>query len=239
MTLSRRIPLVLGRPHPCSYLEGPLATEAFVSPDYEIDAALFGNLIRLGFRRSGDLVYSPRCSDCAACLPARIHVPSFSANRSQRRTLRKNQALRVQILKPQFRPEHFALFIQYQKWRHPGGDMALMSAEDYVCFLGNPPADVTRFIEFSDAEGTPLLVIVADCLPDGFSAVYSFFAPEYAQNGLGTFAILSLIQFALKEALPHVYLGFWIEDSPKMAYKGRFSGLQVLMDQGWCARSGD
>lgn len=117
--------------------------------------------------------------------------------------------------------------------------MGAMSPEDYVRFLGNPPADVTRFIEFSDDQGIPRLVIVADCLSDGFSAVYSFFDPEEVQNGLGTYAILWLVETALKEGLSYVYLGFWIEDSPKMAYKGLFSGLQVLSGQHWCARNGD
>ena len=45
--------------------------------------------------------------------------------------------------------------------------------------------------------------------------------------------ILDLITRAQREGLPHVYLGYWIADTPKMSYKARFRPIEALGPDGW------
>jgi arginine-tRNA-protein transferase len=45
--------------------------------------------------------------------------------------------------------------------------------------------------------------------------------------------ILDHISRARRQGLPYVYLGYWIEGSKKMDYKGRFLPQQRLAPSGW------
>src|SRR5258705_5831665 len=63
--------------------------------------------------------------------------------------------------------------------------------------------------------------------------VYSFFEPSEENRSLGTFMILDHITRARRQGLPYVYLGYWIEGSKKMDYKGRFLPQQRLAPSGW------
>ena len=76
-------------------------------------------------------------------------------------------------------------------------------------------------------------VCLIDWLDDGPSAVYSFFDPALSGQSLGTFMILWLVEEARRRGLPYAYLGYLIEQSPKMAYKLRFRPLEALGAQGW------
>ena len=72
-------------PHSCSYLEDQEATTLFVDPRTTVDSTLYSKLSVLGFRRSGSHLYRPHCGHCNACIPARVPVARYQANRSQRR----------------------------------------------------------------------------------------------------------------------------------------------------------
>ena len=76
-------------------------------------------------------------------------------------------------------------------------------------------------------------VALSDVLSDGLSMVYSFFEPSEESRSLGTFMILDHITRARRLGLPYVYLGYWIEGSRKMDYKGRFLPQQRLAPSGW------
>jgi arginyl-tRNA--protein-N-Asp/Glu arginylyltransferase len=218
-------------PHPCSYLPERYATNQFISPDLSIDAGLYSRLIELGFRRSGDYVYRPRCFGCEACIPARIPVSAFTPNRSQRRNWRDNQHLKVISRPAVFNDEHFELYRRYLSWRHDGGGMDNPSPRDYMGFLTSRRID-TRFYELRD--GHRLVgVAVVDCLPDSFSAVYTFYDPEYRRCGIGVFAILWQIAEARRLGIPWIYLGYWIHECSKMRYKGRFHPLEVYRRGRW------
>jgi arginine-tRNA-protein transferase len=131
-----------------------------------------------------------------------------------------------------FNPEHYRLYLQYQAHRHPDGDMAKSSAEEYIRFLGNPRFEGTIFFEFRRA-GLLVAISVVDVLDDGFSAVYTFFDPEHKARALGVFAILWQIEEVRRRGGRSVYLGFWIQQSRKMAYKSQFRPYEILGPEGW------
>jgi arginyl-tRNA--protein-N-Asp/Glu arginylyltransferase len=128
--------------------------------------------------------------------------------------------------------EQFALFQRYQQARHGEGDMATMSFYDYRAMVEDTPIE-TVMIEFRDPEDRLVGACLADRLGDGMSAVYSFFTPELAKRSLGTFAILWLIERARAQNLPYVYLGYWVPESRKMAYKARFRPSEILSGGTW------
>jgi leucyl-tRNA---protein transferase len=110
--------------------------------------------------------------------------------------------------------------------------MAAMTFGDYRAMIEDSSIE-TRLVEFRDAGRTLLGGCLIDVVDDGYSAVYSFFEPTLMRRSLGTFMVLWLIDDARAEALPYIYLGYWIAASEKMSYKARFRPLEALGENGW------
>ena len=218
-------------PHSCSYLDDQEATTLFVDPRQPIDKALYSKLSVLGFRRSGDHIYRPHCSSCAACVPARIPVSAFEPSRGQRRVWQRNQDLRVVSTVDAGDDEAFDLYRRYINQRHSDGDMYPPEREQFESFL-NSVWECTRYFRFYDTERL-VAVAVADSLDDGLSAIYTFFDPSMVKRSLGVYAILWEIDQARELDLDYVYLGYWIQNCQKMAYKSNYRPLQVYLNNSW------
>lgn len=233
---ARQLALYLTAEHPCSYLENLRARTLFVDPLTRIDSGSYQALIDQGFRRSGAHVYRPACRGCSRCVPVRVPVATFRPNRSQRRNWAANvQEIRTLETRAVFNPEHYALYQRYLAARHPEGSLADdSSVESYRRFLVDPWGGETRFLELRRGERL-VGVAVTDLLPHGLSAVYTFFDPDLSRRGLGTFAVLAQIAAARRLALPYLYLGYWIAESRKMAYKANFSPLEAWEGRHWVA----
>lgn len=227
----RQLPLYQTPPHDCGYLPGLIASNVFVDPDAAMGPATYGSLLSQGFRRSGAHIYRPWCDNCHACVPARIPVAAFRPDRSQRRALLASRDLEIRALPARFDPEHYALYQAYTRQRHEGGEMANASAADYRDFLIAPWCD-TRFVEFR-LDGRPVAVAVTDVVPDGLSAVYTFFDPALSRRSLGVLAILTQIEMARAEGRTWLYLGYWIGACRKMRYKEQYRPLELLNDGHW------
>ena len=229
--MPRRLPLYLSAPHPCSYLPLRSASSLFVDPELAISMRDYGDLLHYGFRRSGRLVYAPRCEDCRQCISVRVPVREFRPRRIHRRVVNANRDIAWESSPVRYDAAHYALYRRYTATRHGDGEMAKASPAEYLDFLRADWSD-TRLLEFRLGEEL-VAVAATDRVEDGLSAVYTFFAPELARRSLGTFAILSQIEAARREGLPYVYLGYWIRDSRKMAYKAQFRPLELCLDGRW------
>jgi arginyl-tRNA--protein-N-Asp/Glu arginylyltransferase len=226
----RSLRLFLTAEYGCNYLPGRLARNLVADPG-AVNNAAYGQLIQLGFRRSGSHVYRPHCIQCSQCLSLRIPVQRFQPNRSQQRTWKKNQDLTVRRLKCQFRHDHYRLFECYVKSRHPKGGMDDTHPESYFSFI-TAPWSHTFFYEFR-LDSRLLAVAVADPLDNGLSAVYTFFDPDESARSLGTYAILWQIADLKRLNLDWVYLGYWIQGCGKMTYKANFNPHEVFMAGRW------
>jgi arginine-tRNA-protein transferase len=223
---------------PCPYLPGKTERKVFAElrgPDAQ---RMSEGLGRIGFRRSQNVVYRPSCDGCTACVSVRIVASQFAPSQSQRRLLKRNADLDVAACDAWATEEQFDLLRSYLKDRHPKGGMASMDGYDFAEMIETSPVD-TVVVEYRErgADGKPGRLVGAcltDKQSDGLSMVYSFYETgPGARPGLGTFMILDHAVRAAQVGMRYVYLGYWVDGSPRMDYKRRFTPLEMLTPHGW------
>ncbi len=215
----------------CPYLEGEQSASIIVDPDHIIGVDLFATLSRSGFRRSGEMLYAPKCPSCKACVSVRIPVAQFNPSRNEKRVWKKNNDLTVQIENVNFNQAQFDLYLRYQRARHADSSMCDDDPSKYIGFIESKFSK-SKFVCFY-LQDKLVGVSVIDQFAGGLSAVYTFYEPAMAERSLGTFAVLYLVRLAQVKEIPYVYLGYWIEESQKMGYKIKFQPLEGFINRVW------
>jgi leucyl-tRNA---protein transferase len=224
-------------PYKCGYLPNKLAQSLIATPQHLIDADVYSGLIRLGFRRSGNFSYRPHCENCKECLPVRVVLKDFLSNRSQKRAFKQHQNLTTVILPLAYYEEHYTLYSAYQMERHSNEinnqeeKLESDGPEQYRNFLCQSNVE-SVLVEFRE-KGQLKMVSVIDIVHDGVSAVYTFYDTSDAKTSYGTYNVLWQAEWAKSLNLPYLYLGYWIKDSKKMAYKQNYKPLERLIDNEW------
>ena len=240
---SRNTPqFYLTAPSPCPYLPGQEERKVFTHLVGERAAELNDLLTHGGFRRSQSIAYRPACETCRACISVRVVAEYFRPTRSMRRNLERNTDLVGEMRVAVPTSEQYSVFRSYLDARHRDGGMADMTVLDYAMMVEDSHVE-TRMVEYRrrgpdstiNGRGTGKLLAVAltDVLSDGLSMVYSCFDSEEASRSLGTFMILDHIARCRRMGLSYVYLGYWVQGSRKMDYKGRFLPQERLTPDGW------
>lgn len=229
----RRLQFFFGTaPQPCPYIAGQMESKAVTELNGRRAVELHDILSQAGFRRSHGIAYRPACRNCQACVPVRVRVRDFRLTKSFRRTIRSCRNLAWAQRPPVATLEQFSLFNRYERARHGDGEMALMDFDDYRSMVEDTPIE-TAIFEYRNQQGRLVAAALTDFLGDGLSGVYKFFDPDLSPGSLGTFVILWHIERARSLGLPYVYLGYWIGQSRKMAYKARFRPLEGLIGADW------
>ena len=232
--------LFLTAARPCPYLPGKQERKLFTHLTGRRASNLHHLLSENGFRRSQNLIYRPACEGCNACQSVRIVANEFAPSGRFRRVLKHNDDLSVEVRPTTATSEQYELFKRYLESRHAGGGMNQMSFVDYEYMVEDTPVQ-SVLVEYrlrDHPDQTLVAVALTDVMPDGLSMVYSFYDPDLAQRSLGTYLILDHIAQVRSAALRYVYLGYWVKDSPKMAYKAQFRPLEVQKGTlGWCELS--
>ncbi len=227
----------LTAPSACPYLPRRDERKVFTHLIGKRAAALNDTLTQSGFRRSQTIAYRPACENCRACVSVRVKVDEFVLSRSLRRVDEKNADVRGTVIRAEPSSEQYSLFRRYLDVRHADGGMADMTVLDYSMMIEDSHVE-TRLLEYrvgatSVSPGRLIAVALTDLLADGLSMVYSFYEPGEQARSLGSFMILDHIRRAKRLGLPHLYLGYWVEGSKKMAYKARFLPQERLGMNGW------
>ena len=240
---SRNTPqFYLTAPSPCPYLPGHEERKVFTHLVGERAAELNDLLTHGGFRRSQSIAYRPACETCRACVSVRVIVDEFEPTRSMRRIQQRNDDLIGDMRAAVPTSEQYSVFRSYLDLRHRDGGMADMTVLDYAMMVEDSHVE-TRIVEYrrrgpdssinGRGAGELLAVALTDVLGDGLSMVYSYFDADQRSRSLGTFMILDHIARARRMGLPYVYLGYWVQGSRKMDYKGRFLPQERLTSDGW------
>ncbi len=223
----------------CGYLPNRMAQSLIAAPQHLVDANVYSGLIQQGFRRSGKFSYRPHCENCQECVPVRVVLEKFSPSRSQKRAFKQHQNLTTTILPVGFHEEHYALYASYQRARHSDDKTAEQTdsdsqendVEQYQSFLCQSNVE-SVLIEFREGDQLKMVSVI-DIVRDGISAVYTFYDTSDNTTSYGTYNILWQALWAQTLDLPYLYLGYWIKDSRKMAYKQNYRPLEKLIDGEW------
>jgi arginine-tRNA-protein transferase len=224
-------------PYACGYLPDKRAQSLIAAPHHLIDNEVYSSLILQGFRRSGKFAYRPHCEGCQKCIPVRVILGEFVPNRSQKRAFKQHADLAVRILPLAYHQSHFELYAEYQALRHASDDhfdqnKSADDAEQYRQFLCQSNVE-SLMVEFRDPKHQVKIVSVVDIVQDGVSAVYTFYDAQAPKASYGTYSIMWLIEWTKSLGLAHLYLGYWIEQSQKMAYKQHFQPQERLINDDW------
>lgn len=232
----------LTAPSPCPYLSGQFERKVFTHLVGDKAPEMNDLLTQGGFRRSQNIAYRPACETCRACVSVRILAQEFKPTRNMKRVWQRNADLIGEEHLAEPSTEQYSLFRQYLDARHKRGGMSDMTVLDYAMMVEDTHVE-TKVVEYrrrgpasfitGKGEGELMAVALTDRMADGLSMVYSYFDPDMEDRSLGTFMILDHIERARAAGLPHVYLGYWVDGSPKMAYKMRYRPQEHLGPRGW------
>jgi leucyl-tRNA---protein transferase len=223
--------VVSNDPEPCPYLPDATMQLPLRMPTARLTPDLFDQLLAEGDRRSGPLLYRPNCPACRACEAIRVHVPSFTATRSQRRAARRNQDVTVERVRPSVTAEHLRIYNRHSRERGLSLREQLATETDYRFFLVETSVDSWELRYLVD--GRLIAVSIIDLGERSVSSVYHYFDPDVARRSMGVFSVLREIELCRELGMEWYYLGLYVSDCSHLNYKAEYFPHQRRIDGVW------
>jgi arginine-tRNA-protein transferase len=223
---------IITEPRNCAYLPGR---------ESRLELRLVGDLsgkehdreLSAGVRRFGRTLFRPACPDCSECVPIRVPVEGFRPSKSQRRILRRNRDVTVEVGEPVVDEERLLLHARFHedRERRRGWSASSMDLEEYAAsFIDN--AVPTLELRYR-LEGRLVGIAYVDESPRALNSVYAFHDPALRRRGLGILDVLVEIEEARRRGKEHLYLGFHVEGCISMEYKRSFRPCEALVGGKW------
>ena len=157
-------------------------------------------------------------------LPLRIRLADLKLSKSQRRILRKNSDLDVQIQPIEITYETQDLFDRHKRRFKYGVPDTIY---DFLSL--NPASEPTKGLEVSVRLNDDLLAAsFFDVGKHSVSSIYGIFEPTETGRSLGIFTMLREIEYSIETGKEYYYPGYAYEGESFYDYKKRFSSLEVF-----------
>jgi leucyl-tRNA---protein transferase len=248
-------------PSPCGYLPDQQWSLEYEYVAEATAAEYLARMIE-GWRHFGTMLFRPACGACNACRTLRVSVERFRPNRSQKRNKKANEPeIELRIGRPSVNRNKLLLYDRYHAYQteakgwpdHPAKDAASYASsfvdnpfavEEWCYYLGGklvgvgyvdylPPTPATLLARPGPDGRIPLALSESgEPLSGGLSAIYFYYEPAERDRGLGVWNVLSLIEESRRRKLPYLYLGYYVDGCPSMAYKPLFVPNQVRGEDG-------
>jgi len=218
---------------PCPYFKDDrISSIEYLIPNAE-ETGKFHEYLSKGYRRLGRIFYRNICENCAECKPLRLETVKFQPGRSQIRTLKKNEDIRVEISdKSSLTTEKIILYHNYVHSKHPENKEEDLGDSVNILMAIHHGYGSIREMEYY-LDDKLVGVGIVDEGNDSLSSNYFYYDTNYLDRRLGIFSILKEIELAQDMGKKYYYLGFYIEDNSKMSYKKYFRPNQVLENREW------
>ncbi len=185
-----------------------------------------------GYRRTGEFLYQTNCPTCNACESIRVDVDAFKFSRNARRTINRGDGKFTQIIgELQADEERVSLFNKHRRIRGLAKRDTDIDIEEYI--WGFVRSCLDSFEITYRLDGKLVAVAICDLGKNSLSAVYTYYDPDFPRDSIGTYSVLKQIEFCAARRIEHLYLGYYVEDSPHMVYKNRFKPNERLIDGEW------
>ncbi len=204
----------------CSYLPDRLWRFCYFFAD-GVSAEELQTLLNSGWRKFGSYYFMPFCEGCRLCIPLRVRALEFAPSKNQKEVLKRCRNVRVEFRPLEYSEKIFQLYAMHSRDRF--GNQA--SREDFILNFYRPscPATQSEYYLNDELIGVGFL----DVASEGISSVYFIFDTRYSSLSLGTFSVIKEIEYAATQRLPYYYLGYYINECPRMRYKSRFKPFEL------------
>lgn len=190
-----------------------------------IGLEMYEEIANRGAFRSGTWLYFSDPTSCCPLYQVRVDVKQFVPSKSQKKVLRKVNALGVvvEVKDAENSKEKYDLYVKYQNEVHSGQNNS--ESMFISCFTKSPVANSLKHIEFRTKEGKLIGYSVVEILSSQLTSSYFVWdkmSPFWKKLNLGVYSALKEIEICQKMGLRYWFPDGYVHNNSKMNYKVLF-----------------